>query len=244
VAFAFPGGYGYYEFYSIATDSLGNTESAPVAAQTAVHYQASSGSSQHLSFPAIGDIPVGSAVSVSASSDSGLPVMVSSNTASTCVVGGGVVSTIAVGTCMLTASQAGDAGYILPASAAQSFNVLALGQTISFAALPDLALGAGTVSLSASATSGLPVQFTSQTTAICTVSGNTATLLAVGLCSIAANQAGGGNYSAAPTVVRSFNVTGPVGSGGNDADVPVPAWALLLLSFGLLAALGRSMRRS
>jgi hypothetical protein len=160
------------------------------------------------------------------------------------VVGSGVVSTIAVGTCTLTASQAGDAGYILPATAVQSFNVLALGQTISFAALPDQALGGGTVSLSASATSGLPVQFTSQTPSTCSVSGNTVTLVAFGLCSIAADQAGGGNYAAAPTVIRSFNVTGAASGSGNDADVPVPPWALLLLSLGLLAALARAMRRS
>lgn len=244
MGFSFPSGFGYYEFYSIATDSTGNTEPVPAAAQTAVHYQAASGSTQHLTFPATGDIPVGSTVSVSASSDSGLPVTISSNTPGTCVVGTGTVSTIAVGTCTLTASQAGDSGYILPATAVQSLNVLALGQTISFAPLSDQALANGSVSVSASATSGLPIQFTSQTPASCSVSGATVTLVAVGVCTIAADQAGGGSYAAAPTVVRSFNVTGAAAVGGNDADVPVPPWALALLSLAMLAAFGRAMRRS
>jgi len=37
-SFSYPQGYGYYEFYSIATDSSNNVEPAPAAAQAATHY--------------------------------------------------------------------------------------------------------------------------------------------------------------------------------------------------------------
>ena len=39
-SFAFPSGEGYYEFYSIATDSTGAVTAAPSAAQSATHYSA------------------------------------------------------------------------------------------------------------------------------------------------------------------------------------------------------------
>jgi 2',3'-cyclic-nucleotide 2'-phosphodiesterase (5'-nucleotidase family) len=40
VAFNYPQGYGYYEFYSLATDGNNNVEQAPAAAQAFVHYAA------------------------------------------------------------------------------------------------------------------------------------------------------------------------------------------------------------
>jgi len=64
--------------------------------------------------------------------------------------------------------------------------------------------GRGTVS--ATATSGLPVTFTSTTTGICTVSGNTVTGIAAGTCTIAANQSGNANYNAAPQVTQSITL--------------------------------------
>lgn len=83
-------------------------------------------------------------------------------------------------------------------------------QTITFGALPDVAITVGTVSVSATASSGLTVSFTSDTPAVCTVSGTTVTLVTVGTCSIRASQAGDGEYAAADDVVQSFEVTADV----------------------------------
>ena len=80
-------------------------------------------------------------------------------------------------------------------------------QTITFPAPRPTPLVVGTVALSATASSGLPVAFTSLTTSVCTVSGTTARLLRAGTCTIRANQAGDQTYSAAPPVVRSFSIT-------------------------------------
>ena len=63
------------------------------------------------------------------------------------------------------------------------------------------------MSVTARASSGLPVSFVSNTPAVCTVSGTAVTLLATGSCTIEASQAGDGDCNAAPVVDRSFTVT-------------------------------------
>ena len=81
-------------------------------------------------------------------------------------------------------------------------------QTITFAQLPTQTAGTSLV-LSASASSGLPIAYNSTTPAVCTVSGQTATFVAAGTCTLAADQAGSTSYNAAPEVQQSFTVTAP-----------------------------------
>lgn len=87
-----------------------------------------------------------------------------------------------------------------------TIDVNPVAQTITFAALGDRALNESPFSLSASASSGLPVSFSSATPGVCSVNGGMLTLLAAGLCTIYADQSGNGNISAAPRVSRSFEV--------------------------------------
>ena len=60
--------------------------------------------------------------------------------------------------------------------------------------------------MSATASSGLAVGFASGTTAVCSVSGNTVTIVTGGTCTIRASQAGNTNYLAATQVSQSFTV--------------------------------------
>jgi 2',3'-cyclic-nucleotide 2'-phosphodiesterase (5'-nucleotidase family) len=214
-AFNFPNGLGYYEFYSVATDNLGNTEAAPVYAQSAVHYTTATGASQSITFGSVPSTPVGSSVSLSATATSGLPVSYTSQTPAVCSVNGSQVTTLAVGSCTITADQTGDVGYYLAATRVLStFQVTGMPQSITFSDFGPLTVGA-TATLSATATSNLAVSFSSQTTSVCTVSGNTVTAVAVGTCSINANQPGDGAYwSAAPTVSKSATVSNTGGGGG------------------------------
>lgn len=79
-------------------------------------------------------------------------------------------------------------------------------QTITFAQPPSYNYGT-TPTLSATATSGLPVIFGSVTTGVCTIdSSGVLSFTTVGLCSINANQPGNNAWNAATTVPRSFNV--------------------------------------
>jgi hypothetical protein len=78
-------------------------------------------------------------------------------------------------------------------------------QVITFGAIPSQTVGA-TVALAATASSGLPVSFASETPLICTVSGAAATFSAAGTCTIQATQAGNSTYASAAAVTQSFTV--------------------------------------
>src|SRR5262249_20204695 len=98
------------------------------------------------------------------------------------------------------------ATYAAATPVSQSFSVIQITQSITFNAIATQVLGSP-LTLSASASSGLPVSFASMTTAVCTVSGGTATLVAAGTCTIQATQTGNATYAAATPVSQSFSVT-------------------------------------
>lgn len=79
-------------------------------------------------------------------------------------------------------------------------------QTIGLVVAAEPAVGEDTTLVSATASSGLPVQFTSLTPALCTVDSymGLVTSLASGTCTIAANQSGDTRYAPAPQVTRNI----------------------------------------
>ena len=82
-------------------------------------------------------------------------------------------------------------------------------QTISFPSIPNKLTTDGPFSISATASSGLAVNFTI-VSGPATISGNTITLNGTpGTVSVQANQSGNGDYNPAPSVTRTFNVTAP-----------------------------------
>jgi RHS repeat-associated protein len=137
---------------------------------------------------------------------SGNAVIFSSTTTSVCTVSGNSVTMVSVGACILAANQAGGSGYSPAPQITATVQIDKGPQTITFATAADRIIGAAPFNLVATASSGGAVAFTSTTTSVCTVSGTTVTMLVVGVCTIAANQAGTANYLAAPTLTRSFNV--------------------------------------
>jgi hypothetical protein len=96
--------------------------------------------------------------------------------------------------------------YKLMAARVDLAAVLAAQQTITFAGPGNQTMGVPPPALSATATSGLSVAFTSRTPAVCTVSGSALTLVSAGSCILDADQAGNDSYSAAPTVSRTITV--------------------------------------
>jgi hypothetical protein len=96
-------------------------------------------------------------------------------------------------------SNTGAASYTIPVGQAS--------QSITFGSLVYQLLGAAPFTVGATASSGLAVSFTSTTSAACTVSGTTVTLLdTVGTCTIQATQTGDTEYAAATPVSQSFPV--------------------------------------
>jgi len=79
-------------------------------------------------------------------------------------------------------------------------------QTITFAPITATEDAQSKLALSATASSGLAVSFTSTTPKVCTVSGKTASLLIPGTCTIEASQAGNDSFESALPVQQTFTV--------------------------------------
>jgi hypothetical protein len=91
--------------------------------------------------------------------------------------------------------------------ASSPFQVSIGSQTIAFGSLADQAYGVAPFSISATASSGLPVSFITQTPGVCTVTGATVSIAGVGPCTIQAMQGGNTTYLPAPAVDQSFQVS-------------------------------------
>jgi hypothetical protein len=144
---------------------------------------------------------------VSATASSNLAVVFTSETTSVCTVAGTTVTLHGVGLCTIDANQSGNANWTSAAQVQHSFTVGQGDQTITFGALSGRTLDDSPFGISATASSGLSVTFTSESTSVCTVVGTTVTLHAFGSCIIDADQAGNGNWDSAPRVQHTFAVS-------------------------------------
>jgi hypothetical protein len=161
--------------------------------------------------------PTGSVAFAAGSTTLGTVVM-SGAAASLTVYG----SQLATGSNLIVATYGGDSTF---SGSAGSVSVTVTpgtaSQTITFGPLANRTLGTAPFTVSATASSDLPVSFNSQTTSVCTVSGSLVTLVAVGTCTIRATQAGNATYAAATPVNQSFQVT-PAGGGSGTSGLVIP----------------------
>ncbi|MCX6953098.1 MAG: immunoglobulin domain-containing protein, partial [Verrucomicrobia bacterium] len=158
------------------------------------------------------DFSVGSTLGLVATASSGLPVTFSVVSGSA-ALSGSTASITGPGPVSIRASQAGNDNY-LPASADRGFTGVETRtpQTIAFAALPNRKVNDGALSLSATASSGLPVSFSVSGPAALS-GGTTLTLTGIaGVVTVKASQAGNATFAAAPDVTRSFVVVDPAPS--------------------------------
>jgi hypothetical protein len=184
---------------------------------------------QTISFGTAPSLALGGTATVTAAASSGLAVSYGSTTPAVCSVnsGTGVVTDITAGTCIIAANQSGNTQYAPAPQVTQSLPVIVdPHQTISFGAAPALTLG-GAAKVSAIASSGLPVTYSSLTTAVCIVDSNTGlvTDLTAGACIIAANQPGDINFNAAPQVTQIIEVSAHSGETVPGAPTGVTATA-------------------
>ena len=146
-------------------------------------------------------------VGLAATASSGLDIGFASNSSSVCTVSGSTVTMVGAGTCSITASQAGSDNYNPATDVTQTFAIGKIDQTIDFTDPTDTTFApAGTVGLTATASSGLDVSFASNDASVCTVSGSTVTMVGAGTCSITASQSGSDNYNAATDVTQTFSL--------------------------------------
>ncbi|HVH34973.1 MAG TPA: hypothetical protein VM847_12785, partial [Tahibacter sp.] len=154
----------------------------------------------------------GASYSVAASATSGLAVSfsIAAGSSSICAIAGSTVTFQGAGTCVINANQAGNANYAAAPQVQQSFAVGKGSQTISFSSTaPTTAtVGGGAYTVTATATSGLPVTFLvdPSASAVCAIAGGTVTFQGAGTCVINANQAGNTNWNPAPQAQQTFAV--------------------------------------
>jgi len=191
---------------SITASQPGNgnyTAAAPLTNSFTVNQ-----ATQTIAFPSLNNVAFGVApFTISATASSGLPVSFASTTPAVCTVSGATVTLASTGTCTIQATQGGNANYSAAAPVSSSFSVTSSMQTITFSAIANTVFGAAPFTISATASSGLPVSFASTTPGVCNVSGTTVTLAGAGTSTIQATQVGNSTYAAAPAVNNSFTVS-------------------------------------
>lgn len=140
---------------------------------------------------------------LSASASSGLPVSFTSSDLSVATITGNQVTILAAGTTQITATQPGNTNYAAAQPVMRLLTVNKANQTITFSAIDTRTVGDVPFTLSASASSALPVQFVTTSDKV-TLNGNTVTILQGGSVSITARQEGNTNYNAATSVTKTF----------------------------------------
>jgi hypothetical protein len=170
---------------------------------------------QRILFGAAPLLALNGTATVSAKASTGLAISYSSSTPTVCSVNSqtGLVTSMTVGTCLIAADQFGNSEFAPAPQMTQSLGVVYNPvQSIGFGVAPALVLY-GTASVTATASSGLAVSYSSATPAICSVNSSTGSVAAtaVGQCTIAASQAGDAYYNPAPQVTQTLTVSAGAG---------------------------------
>jgi hypothetical protein len=149
-------------------------------------------------------IPTGFGGTVTYTISPGLPNGLTFNNATGAIFG---TPSAALTTTAFTIRAAGSGSGSGSATATVNLTIGVASQTINFgpASTPTFSPSGG-FQVFASATSGLPITYSSLTPAICEAHGSTIVMLGAGTCTIAADQAGNANYTAAPQATQSITI--------------------------------------
>lgn len=177
-------------------------------------------------FSPVTPMEVGKQITLTATGGaSGNPVTFASTTPEFCTMLDNQTVTFAkAGTCKVTADQAGNDQYHAAPTVTANIEAKSVevplvkqNQEISHFSPTDYSftvdkamVNSKTTLIATGGASGNPVTYSSTTPAICTVSENTVSLLAMGTCTITADQAGNDLYYPAPQVITQIQVNQPV----------------------------------
>ncbi len=143
---------------------------------------------------------------ITATASSGLIVTITTTSTACVALPNGDVMSIQVGECTLTAHQAGNANFLRAPDVTRTISIIRAAQTINFAPIANKALSDSPFVITATATSGQVVTFTTSS-AVCAVSlDGVVNLSEQGLCAIMAHQAGNDLFYPAPAVEQSFSI--------------------------------------
>lgn len=185
-----------------------------------------SGGSQFVVFPPITAKTLGDAdFSPNAYATSNLPITYSSSDLNVATVVGNLIRITGAGTAIITATQLGDLNYA-GASATATLTVNKKAQTITFDPLAVKLRSDADFAVNATASSGLPLTFTSSNLAVATIVDNRVRLVGAGTAVITAQQNGDASYNAATPVSQTLvvnkgiqTITFPIITPKNPSDV-------------------------
>jgi N-acetylneuraminic acid mutarotase len=144
-------------------------------------------------------------IALTATSTSSLPVAFSVASGPG-MVNGSLLAVTGAGTIVVMANQAGNSNYAAAVQVTQSIVVNMATQTITFTPPSSVAYGVSPFTLTATASSGLPVML-NLVSGPASLSGNLLTIMSAGTVSLRATQAGNANYQTASPVSASITVT-------------------------------------
>jgi len=147
---------------------------------------------------------------LTASASSGLGMTYSSSNLAVATASSNVLTLHGLGTSDITARQAGNATYA-PARYDKILTVDKGDQTIGFNVLPVKTSEDADFSPGATASSGLPIFYSSDNTGVATIVGGMIHIVSVGTAIITASQPGDANYNAATDVSQPLTVNLPTG---------------------------------
>jgi hypothetical protein len=166
---------------------------------------------QTITFNALPNVTTAAApFALTASTTSGLPITYTSSDNTVANISGSTLTVGIAGTASITASQAGDTDYLPATSVIQTQTVTSaalLPQSITFLLASPIQYGIAPITLLGTATSGLPITYTSSDNTIASISGNTLSILNVGTVTITATQAGDATYAVATPVSTILSIT-------------------------------------
>ncbi|TRX11278.1 LamG-like jellyroll fold domain-containing protein [Flavobacterium gawalongense] len=141
-----------------------------------------------------------------ATATSGLAVSYTSSDTAVASIVDGKLHIIAPGTSTITASQAGNTDYNAAQTQTQVLTVVKKEQTISFASIGAKSISDADFDAGATASSGLPLTYSSSNTSVATIVDNKVHILSAGSAIITASQAGNDIYNAATSVSQPLTV--------------------------------------
>jgi hypothetical protein len=142
-------------------------------------------------------------------SPTGVYVLPQATTPAVCIASGFYVQIVGGGTCTLTYQSEANTSYLASDLYKVSFEVTRDPQTITFAPVSTADIATKSLTLTATASSGGAVSFTSTSTENCTISGSTLNLLKAGNCVVTATQSGT-SVLAPVTASATITLTGTV----------------------------------
>ena len=192
-----PAATGAFHLTFSATNGLGATATQSFTLSVIVQ------ANQNISFPSIPNQAFGAGpLALNATASSGLPVsyMVISGPAS---ISGNLLTMTGLGSVTVQASQTGNVYYAAATPVSRTFNITQAHQSITFSTnAPAVEPNASSFTVVATASSGLPVSFSSS--GVCSNVGALFTMTSTsGTCRVIASQAGNADYLAAATVTEA-----------------------------------------